>query len=54
MSDTETVGGEEDTGSGHDAFGDDQRAALRRAIRLERITLAWISGTVVLVGLVAG
>ncbi|WP_422114963.1 cation diffusion facilitator family transporter [Brachybacterium sp. UNK5269] len=51
---TEGAGGEEATGSGHDAFGEEQRATLRRAIRLEWITLAWISGTVVLVGLVAG
>lgn len=52
-----TVGGEgggEVTGSGHDALGAEQRAVLRRAIRLEWITLAWMSVTVVLVALVAG
>lgn len=54
MSDTDGEGGAEDTGSGHDAFGTRQRAALRRAIRLEWITLAWMTGTVVLVALVAG
>lgn len=54
MTATEGEGGEEDTGSGHDAFGQEQRTALRRAIRLEWITLAWMTGTVVLVALVAG
>ena len=47
-------GGGEATGSGHDALGAEQRAVLRRAIRLEWITLAWMSATVVLVALVAG
>ena len=46
--------GEENTGSGHDAFGEQQRRTLRRAIRLEWITLAWMTGTVILVALVAG
>lgn len=54
MNGTESEGGEEDTGSGHDAFGDAQRDALQRAIRLEWITLAWMTGTVLLVALVAG
>lgn len=54
MSGNEPEGGEEDTGSGYDAFGDAQRDALRRAIRLEWITLAWMTGTVVLVAMVAG
>ena len=39
---------------GHSALGERQRRALSRAIRLEWITLAWMSGTVVLVGMVAG
>ena len=47
-------GGGEATGSGHDALGAERRAVLRRAIRLEWITLAWMSATVVLVALVAG
>lgn len=37
-----------------DAMGPEQLRHLRRAKRLEWITLAWIGGTVVLVGLVAG
>lgn len=40
--------------SGHSAMGEDQRLALRRAVRLEWITIAWMGGTVVLVGIVAG
>lgn len=47
-------GSAEDTGTGHDAFGEEQHEALRHAIRLEWFTLAWMSGTVVLVALVAG
>ena len=47
MSSREPEAGEEDTGSGHDAFGAAQRDALQRAIRLEWITLAWMTGTVV-------
>lgn len=43
-----------DVGDGHSAMGESQRQTLRRAVRLEWITLAWITGTVVLVGLVAG
>ena len=39
---------------GHHAMGEQQRETLRRAIRLEWITIAWVSATVVLVGLVAG
>src|SRR5690625_4146626 len=35
-------------------MGAKQRHAMRRAVRLEWITLAWITGTVVLVGSVAG
>lgn len=54
MTDSDAEGGEEATGSGHDAFGEEQRDALRRATRLEWLTLAWMSATVVLVGLVAG
>lgn len=51
---TAPEGGEEYTGTGHDAFGDEQRAALHRAIRLEWITLGWMTGTVILVAMVAG
>lgn len=40
--------------SGHSAMGEQQRRTLRRAVRLEWITIAWMTGTVVLVGLVAG
>jgi len=47
-------GGEEATVSGHDAFGAEQREVLRRAIRLEWITLIWMACTVGLVALVAG
>jgi divalent metal cation (Fe/Co/Zn/Cd) transporter len=54
VNDTEGEGGEEATGSGHDAFGEQQREALRRATRLEWITLAWMACTVALVALVAG
>ncbi|GAA1491305.1 cation transporter [Brachybacterium sacelli] len=54
MSDEKGEGGEEATGSGHDALGEQQRAVLRRAIRLEWITLGWMSATVALVALVAG
>lgn len=54
MNGSEGEGGEEATGSGHDAFGEEQREALRRATRLEWITLAWMSATVALVALVAG
>lgn len=54
MNDARGEGGSEGTGSGHDAFGEQQREALSRAIRLERITLAWMVGTVALVALVAG
>ena len=54
MNASEGEGGEEATGSGHDAFGEEQREALRRAVRLEWITLAWMSATVALVALVAG
>ncbi|MGO1285643.1 MAG: cation diffusion facilitator family transporter [Brachybacterium sp.] len=54
MNRTDPEGGEENTGSGHDALGDAQHDALRRAIRLEWITLAWMTGTVILVALVAG
>lgn len=50
----EGAGGEEATGSGHDAMGEQQRDALRRAVRLEWITLAWMTMTVALVALVAG
>lgn len=39
---------------GNSAMGAKQRHAMRRAVRLEWITLAWITGTVVLVGSVAG
>lgn len=48
------AGGEEGTGSGHDAMGPEQHEVLRRAKRLEWITLAWMTGTVILVALVAG
>lgn len=51
---TERGGGEEGTGSGQDAMGERQRSALRRAVRLEWFTIAWMSGTVGLVALVAG
>ena len=54
MNGSEGEGGEEATGSGHDAFGEEQRETLRRARRLEWITLAWMSATVALVALVAG
>lgn len=54
MSDEKGEGGEEATGSGHDALGETQRAVLRRAIRLEWISLGWMSITVLLVALVAG
>lgn len=50
----EGEGGVEATGSGHDVMGREQCEVLRRAIRLEWITLAWMSVTVVLVALVAG
>lgn len=52
--DTRGKGGEEGTASGHDALGEEQRDALRRAVRLERITLGWMIVTVALVALVAG
>ena len=39
---------------GHHVMGEQQRETLRRAIRLEWITIAWVGATVVLVGLVAG
>lgn len=54
MSRTDGEGGAEDTGSGHDAFGTTQQQVLRRAIRLEWITLIWMAVTVGLVALVAG
>jgi len=47
-------GGPEDTASGHDALGAAQQGALRRATRLEQVTVLWKIVTVVLVVLVAG
>lgn len=41
-------------GSGIERLPDEQRETLRRAVRLERITIGWIIITVILVGLVAG
>lgn len=41
-------------GSGIDSLPDKQREVLRRAIRLEWITIGWVLVTIVLVGLVAG
>lgn len=46
--------GDPQSADGHRAMGEQQRQNLRRAIRLEWITIAWMTGTVVLVGLVAG
>ncbi|AGF71315.1 cation transporter [Corynebacterium halotolerans] len=45
---------EASTGSGHDALPEEQREALRKAIRLEWITIGVLAVTVALVGLVAG
>lgn len=45
---------EASTGSGHDALPEEQQEALKKAIRLEWITIGVLAVTITLVGLVAG